>query len=391
MGLLRLFLAMSVLVTHLRYGRGIFGLSFLNGGLAVECFFIISGFYMALVLNEKYNYAGSYRAFLQQRFLRLYPLYLLVGLLILGGEGLASYFLGRPYGIYEVWANLHSVIRPLSACYYAVVNVALLGLDSLRYVFQDNVTGQLYLTQRPDTTQCLYYTVNAQAWTLAVEMTFYLVAPFLVRKSVAVQAAFLLASLALRSVLWLTIDPSVSSSWTYFFSPSDLFFFMAGSLGYHYYKKYRPRIEAFTAAYSWIFWVFAVLMLIEGRVPGNQYFFFLFVPLAIVMVPLLFAHTRNNKRDRFIGELSYPYYLIHLHVVIAIEAILHENHNALFGPLCAGISLFLAWLLYRFFELRTEHYREQLFRKIAMRRGQPAAAGVTPSAPDSPGSTPVQR
>jgi peptidoglycan/LPS O-acetylase OafA/YrhL len=52
MGLLRMLLAFSVLTSHM-HGRGIFGFRILSGGLAVECFFMISGFYMALVLNEK--------------------------------------------------------------------------------------------------------------------------------------------------------------------------------------------------------------------------------------------------------------------------------------------------------------------------------------------------
>ncbi len=54
MGVLRLFLALSVLLGHTR-GHGFLGLSFLDRELALQTFFIISGFYMALVLNEKYK------------------------------------------------------------------------------------------------------------------------------------------------------------------------------------------------------------------------------------------------------------------------------------------------------------------------------------------------
>ena len=169
MGLLRLFLAISVLVTHLRYGRGIFGFSFLNGGLAVECFFMISGFYMALVLNEKYNYRGSYWAFIQQRFLRLYPLYFVVGVLILGLEGLVSYVTAHPFGIYAVWADGPRYVTFISACYYTLVNLAILGLDSLWFLHQDAITGQLYLTPYavPHAHQCFDYVVNG-SYTLRV-------------------------------------------------------------------------------------------------------------------------------------------------------------------------------------------------------------------------------
>jgi peptidoglycan/LPS O-acetylase OafA/YrhL len=81
------------------------------------------------------------------------------------------------------------------------------------------------------------------------------------------------------------------------------------------------------------------------------------------MVPLLFAHTRNNKTDRLLGELSYPFYLIHLGVVVVLESVMHENFNALFGPVCALVSLGLAYLLYSLIEIRTERYRERLFQK----------------------------
>jgi len=51
MGLLRLILAISVVLAHTSY---IFGFGLVGGQAAVQAFYIISGFYMALVLNEKY-------------------------------------------------------------------------------------------------------------------------------------------------------------------------------------------------------------------------------------------------------------------------------------------------------------------------------------------------
>ena len=35
------------------------GLTMADGVVAVEAFYIIPGFYMALVLNEKYNFPGA--------------------------------------------------------------------------------------------------------------------------------------------------------------------------------------------------------------------------------------------------------------------------------------------------------------------------------------------
>src|SRR5437660_1584735 len=67
MGLLRLFLAISVAIQHSGKAWGI------GGGRAVEIFFIISGFYMGLILNSgKYQH---YKTYLINRFLRIFPLY----------------------------------------------------------------------------------------------------------------------------------------------------------------------------------------------------------------------------------------------------------------------------------------------------------------------------
>ena len=51
MGLIRALLAISVILAH---SESFLGLSLVGGKVAVQAFFIISGFYMALILNEKY-------------------------------------------------------------------------------------------------------------------------------------------------------------------------------------------------------------------------------------------------------------------------------------------------------------------------------------------------
>jgi peptidoglycan/LPS O-acetylase OafA/YrhL len=366
MGILRLFLAVSVLAGHLRYGRGIFGFSFLSGGLAVECFFVISGFYMALVLNEKYNYRGSYGTFILQRVLRLYPLYYVIFFLILGLEALASYLSSHPFGVYQIWSHQPRCIALPSLCFYVLSNCTILGLDWLWFMQEDVFTGHIYFTPQTllDANSCVDYIVNGPAWTLGIEMMFYLMAPFLVRRPVQVQAVWMLASLALRSAFYWSMDPKGSNNWTYCFFPSTLFFFLAGSLGYQCYKQYGPQLEKFARSYVWLFWVFGVIMLVQGRLPLKGYFFWIFVPAAIAMVPLLFALTRNNPTDRLIGELSYPFYLVHYHVVKAVEALLHENHNSLFGPFCAVITLAITYFLYKTVELRTEIFRERLFHRV---------------------------
>ena len=75
MGTIRFLLAFSVVFAHMDLHSQFFN----NGSDAVQLFFIISGFYMFMVLKEKYvKLDRSYWYFISNRFLRLYPIYFLI-------------------------------------------------------------------------------------------------------------------------------------------------------------------------------------------------------------------------------------------------------------------------------------------------------------------------
>ena len=88
MGLLRLLLALSVVLYHAGL---IGGYNIANQIIAVNAFFVISGFYMSLVLSTKYNFPNSYSLFVSNRLLRIYPIYWLV-LLMTFAFVLGKYF-----------------------------------------------------------------------------------------------------------------------------------------------------------------------------------------------------------------------------------------------------------------------------------------------------------
>ncbi|MGA7786999.1 MAG: acyltransferase family protein, partial [Xanthobacteraceae bacterium] len=80
MGLLRILSAICVFCSH---SRSLGTFRWLGGGLAVELFFVISGFYMQLVLSERYTREklGERWAFqfYKARYFRLLPIYLAAG------------------------------------------------------------------------------------------------------------------------------------------------------------------------------------------------------------------------------------------------------------------------------------------------------------------------
>ncbi len=88
------------------------------------------------------------------------------------------------------------------------------------------------------------------------------------------------------------------------------------------------------------------------------------MPLLFLMIPLLFTYTKNNRTDRLIGELSYPFYLIHILILDIMRpwAELYVPHF-LVGSLYAGITLGMAYLIYRGIDARVDDFRHRLFER----------------------------
>jgi peptidoglycan/LPS O-acetylase OafA/YrhL len=363
MGVLRLFLALSVLLGHTR-GHGLFGLSFLSASVAVQTFFMISGFYMALVLNEKYNQPGQYTVFLKQRFLRLYPTYLiLIGLVVIVDTAVTT-ITGHPWGSVGNWYNYGHLLSPLKVVYMVVENIIIFGQELVMLIFVDPNNGTFFLVQGADKPLSgAYFLLIGTSWSLAVEFCFYLLAPFLVRRPVRAQIIIFVLCFLVRAACWLAI-PFDADHWIYFMFPPNLYFFMAGSLGYIIYKKYGVRLKAIGTSKPWILLPFIVLALDYCRFPHTKQLYLLWLPLVFIMLPTLFALTSRSRIDRFIGELSYPCYLIHPHVLMFTVPLLRDPklHWAL-GPLSFVITLILCVLFYRYIETKTEHFRESLYKK----------------------------
>jgi peptidoglycan/LPS O-acetylase OafA/YrhL len=320
MGVLRLLLALSVLLVHDM--EGLFKL--IDGSAAVQCFFVISGFYMALVLNERYAAPAT---FYFNRALRLFPTYWAVLLLTL----VAAMLAGRPTFI-DV-AQSSDLTWDARALVF-VSSSFLIGSDAMLFVrpTPDGLAFTANFWAEPP--QLFWYHPIPPAWSLPVEMAFYALAPFLVRCRWRLLGALLLG-LAIRVIVYKVFgshDP-----WRYRFFPAELSLFCAGGLAYHFYRA----IEAHAAARRIGVVCLGLLIALMPSYPHLPAVA-RYVPVSAVMLASLafvFALTRDNATDRWIGELSYPVYLLHFMVLQYISGTLAVVACTLAGAVVVHLTV----------------------------------------------------
>ncbi len=303
MGMLRTLLALSVVLDHLGGGTT----DWLVGGrLAVQLFYVISGFLISYVLTATDHYRGAPGRFYANRALRLYPVYLAVAALTL----LA--YIGGGAAFWRVYDGL-----PLAATLFlALSNLLILGQDWLMFFGIDQgalaFTGSFARSDVP-----LYQGLLVpQAWTLGVEMSFYLIAPFVLHSPRRL-LVLLAASLALRAVL-IASGIGLSDPWTYRFFPTELALFLAGSLSH---QVLLPRWQAWSRRAAWLpelgTGLLALYVLVHFSI-GLPHTLRdgLAVLLFAALLPLAFLFQSRHRLDKIIGELSYPIYICHALVIL---------------------------------------------------------------------------
>src|SRR5262249_9741127 len=129
---------LCVLVEH--SGQTIFGIQPLRGYLAVQSFYVISGFYMALVLGERYS---STRQFYISRFLRILPIYWIVlGFTVLAALFVPDFLSRLPESDFA--SRSIGLLSAIQLALVAIANVLLIGLDWMHFISIDE-RGNLLL------------------------------------------------------------------------------------------------------------------------------------------------------------------------------------------------------------------------------------------------------
>jgi peptidoglycan/LPS O-acetylase OafA/YrhL len=350
MGTLRVALALAVLLTHLPGAR----YHFVGGGLAVQCFYVISGFYMALVLDGKYHDVGL---FYSNRILRLLPTYLVA----MGLAAVALVCLGASATI--SWPTVLAVFRhPVAAVILGAENLVVLGQELL-FWFRVSTDGQFSFVpfvhppsqSNPVAWQLL---LVPQSWSLSMELMFYALAPFLARLSSRRLLALALVSVIVRlSGLWLALDYGL---WHGRLFPTALFLFLLGMLAH----RFLPLAARLPRVTGWVAYG-VVLALVVGYpllpLPDEAGRWLMYGAVT-AGVPLIFSVLRTSALDRWIGDLSYPIYLCHL-IVVGLVLTYEPPFPAW---LSIGGTLILAVTLLLFVEHPVERWRQA---RVARRHG----------------------
>lgn len=232
MGLLRFFLALSVIAGHAK--TTVFGFNGIGAWYAVNFFFIISGFYMAMILNEKYKDITPVN-FYKSRAFRLFP----------------AYYVGTLIALFVSFGNVVDYYEHLSIgakFYFIFQNVFIFGQD-LPYLLCIKTTS--FGCASP-----VGMTINPPAWSLAVELGFYLTAPYILKSEQKTFAFVLLGCGYLLSInkIHFPLDSveylrSVDiSAFNYYFYPSS-FYAVASTVFWFF----RARIMGgYCVVFNWI-------------------------------------------------------------------------------------------------------------------------------------------
>lgn len=294
MGLIRLILAYSVVLGH---ASDRYFVSLTVPAIAVQVFYLISGFYISLVLANGYP---RRRDFYESRLLRLLPAYWCVLATALVYYSCTANFLPRLAALpVRVWIP------------YAVAQVTLLGIDLSMFT---GINGghlgfvRYYFHSHPPLHDLL---LVPQAWSLGVEIWFYLLAPFVVRRSLRPIAALLGLSLACRLALihgGLSGDP-----WNYRFFPNELAIFLLGVLANRWYLRCPAYFARHGAAARILLLADALFLVffsdLWGGVDRKRIALLLLIGISL---PFVFALGKDSRWDRTIGNLSYPVYICHV-------------------------------------------------------------------------------
>lgn len=318
-----------------------------SGLRGVQLFYVASAFTLFLSFdNRKEHETNLIRNFFIRRFFRIAPMYYLGIIYYLWQDGLGPrYWLGdMPYiSIWNILANIFFVhgFNP-----YWITSV---------------VPG---------------------GWSIAVEMSFYMILPFLFLSISSLDKALIwfVGSIVLSTVFKLALlqFPLISSvqlwnEYLYLFFPSQFPVFIAGIVYYFLSKKESIRLTRTTVITSSILF----LCFVAECLSGHGFYMQKHIQWSIAFIGLLWIMQYYapvilvNPITKYIGQISFSLYIVHFAVLhflsqfnlfeFVSEPILHFFFQTLLTIVVASI---IASLTYNIIELPFQKMGKKLIIKL---------------------------
>ena len=293
LGTLRFTLAWIVAAGHLE--RTIW-----NGTYAVFSFYIISGYLMCLVMNQRYGFTRKgLRFYLANRFLRIYPPYWFACLASVGVLALLDADAVRASDPAWTWP---------SSAWGWISNLSFVGLIPLE--------------------------VNPlvpPAWTLRVEIFYYIAIALVLGRGRRMALAWFGVGVAYHVfVYFYVVDDNPLIPWAarYFTIGAASLPFSLGALVYHYREPILALIRRPIPVGAVVFtmWVANYLYVAQTESGFLKLGFYLNCAISAVLLAVLISlpqmPSRFRRMDSWLGDLSYPIYLMHMQVGAVTAALL---------------------------------------------------------------------
>lgn len=349
-GTLRYLLALMVVVTHFLspYMRW-------PGYYAVFSFYVLSGFLMTKVLNERYGFTSEgLKGYFANRALRIFPPYWTI----------LIFSMALVHFLPEVSRAMNPLIRPPENPAEWLENIFIFG----QYFDPGLERARLV----------------PPAWSLHVELFFYAAMGLLVSRSFFLTALWFFASLAYTLT-------ALFGHWEFY---TRYFTVMAGSLGFSL-GALLFFIKPYFRAPRWLFIPASALFLLNVLLAGRLWRyvmvhgFYLSIFLSAVLILSLSGLKAKEapgwirRLDGLLGDLSYPLFLCHWSVGIAVVWIVFRGESpdalTLFLSTLPFINI-ASYLIHRGLESRVEGIRDRIKEALpASARKERAIQDLLPS------------
>jgi len=354
MGSLRFLLALTVAGGHAASMFGFAGGWIFPGREAVQIFFMISGFLMAMILNQKYaDTPGSNWIFYTNRIAKIFVPYLVVLAATVAACLVSRAVTGNAI-LLNAWYE-EAVSMDFSTRAFALLtNLFIVGQEWVFLLVYR--AGSLWLAlhafhQPPMASQ---FIVILPAWTLSMELLFYLIAPFILRRHVLLIAALALASHGFRFAAYHFGYYSEATNYRFF--PFELSLFLYGAVIFRLGQLLIPSDP------RWSTLITALTVITITFCPrlfsGSQYALYALIGVAL---PSLFDFGRRHHWDGLLGQLSFPLYLVHWPVCAFLASALAPRWagtNPALPVLAMFVAVTVAVLLHRCVVAPVDRWRQ---------------------------------